>query len=147
MQYLNKRTWIVWKENFMLILHEKNPKPSCQKHALADLNCQGSKYLKIGTCPASQKLLAYMGKKLIFTRNIKIFNCPAAWGTRKYERTSAIFEPWLPLQNDISPGVRWCNVVFTLDRCYKYTLTYAKQSNNGRISSVQRLEVGRSWRL
>ena len=36
-----------------------------------------------------------MGKKLIFTRNIKIFTCPAAGGTRKYERTSAIFEPCL----------------------------------------------------
>ena len=39
---------------------------------------QASKYLKIGTCRASQKLLAYMGKELIFTRNIKIFTCPAA---------------------------------------------------------------------
>ena len=55
---------------------------------------QGLKYLKIGTCPASQKLLAYRGKKLIYTRNIKIFTCPAARGTRKYERTSAIFEAW-----------------------------------------------------
>ena len=27
-----------------------------------------------------------MGKKNIFTRNIKIFTCAAAWGTRKYER-------------------------------------------------------------
>ena len=54
---------------------------------------QASKYLKIGTCPASQKLLAYIGKKMIFTRNIKIFTCPAARGTHKYERTSAIFEP------------------------------------------------------
>ena len=52
---------------------------------------QGLKYLKIGTCPASQKLLAYMGKKIIYARNIKIFTCPAARGTRKYERTSAIF--------------------------------------------------------
>ena len=50
-----------------------------------------SKYLKIGTCPASQKVLTYMGKYK-FTRNI-IFTCPAARGTRKYERTSAIFEP------------------------------------------------------
>ena len=58
---------------------------------------QGLKYLKIGTCPASQKLLAYMGKKLIYTRNIKIFTCPAARGTRKYERTSAIFEAWLTI--------------------------------------------------
>ena len=54
---------------------------------------QASKYLKIGTCPASQKILAYMGKNLIFTRSIKIFTCPAVQGTRKYERTSAIFEP------------------------------------------------------
>ena len=53
---------------------------------------QVSKYLKIGTYPASQKLLSYMGKHLIYTRNIKIFTCPPAWGTRKYERTSAIFE-------------------------------------------------------
>ena len=55
---------------------------------------QTSKYLKICTCPASQILLAYMGKKLIFTTNIKIFTCPAVQGTRKYERTSSIFEPW-----------------------------------------------------
>ena len=54
---------------------------------------QASKYLKIGTYPASQKILVYMGKNLIFTRSIKIFTCPAAQGTRKYERTSAIFEP------------------------------------------------------
>ena len=53
---------------------------------------QASKYFKIGTCPASQTLLAFMGKKLIYTRNIQIFTCPAAWGTRKYKRTSAIFE-------------------------------------------------------
>ena len=33
------------------------------------------------------------GKKLIFTKNIKIFTCPAAWDTRKYERKSTIFEP------------------------------------------------------
>ena len=32
---------------------------------------QASKYLKISTCPASRKLLAYMGKNEIFTRNIK----------------------------------------------------------------------------
>ena len=57
---------------------------------------QGLKYLKIGTCPASLKLLAYMGKKLIYTRNIKIFTCPAARGTRKYERTSAIFKACTP---------------------------------------------------
>ena len=29
------------------------------------------KYLKIGTCPASQKLLAYLRKNLIFTRMSK----------------------------------------------------------------------------
>ena len=58
------------------------------------MRTQASKYLKKGTCPASQKLLAYMGKKFIYTRNVEIFTCPAAWGTRKYERTSAIFEPW-----------------------------------------------------
>ena len=34
-----------------------------------------------------------MGKSLIFTRNIKIFTSPEALGTRKYEQTSAIFEP------------------------------------------------------
>ena len=60
---------------------------------ICDQTRQASKYLKIGTCPASLKILAYMGKNLIFTRNIKIFTCPAALGTRKYERTSAIFEP------------------------------------------------------
>ena len=39
---------------------------------------QALKYLKIGTCPASQKILAYMWEILIFTRNIKIFTGPAA---------------------------------------------------------------------
>ena len=34
-----------------------------------------------------------MGKNLIFTRSIKIFTCPAAQGTRKYEQKSGIFEP------------------------------------------------------
>ena len=57
---------------------------SCQKtlfwskFCLTHGNNQGLKYLKIGTCPASQKLLAYMGKKIIFTRNIKFSTCPAA---------------------------------------------------------------------
>ena len=32
---------------------------------------QTSKYLKIGTCPASQKLLSYMGNFLISTRQAK----------------------------------------------------------------------------
>ena len=54
----------------------------------------------IGTCPASQNLLAYKGKNVIFTRNIKIFTCPAAWGTCKYERTSAIFEPCVKQKNN-----------------------------------------------
>ena len=61
---------------------------------------QASKYLKIGTCHASQKILENIGKKLIFTRNIKIFTCPVAWDTRKYERTSAIFEPWALTDTD-----------------------------------------------
>ena len=64
---------------------------------------QASKYLKIGTCPASQKILACIGIFLIFTRNNKIFTCPAAWGTRKYELTSAIFEPCI--SDDIPPPV------------------------------------------
>ena len=55
---------------------------------------QALKYLKIGTCPASQKLFGHMGITIISTRHIKIFTCPAAWGTRKYERTSVIFEAW-----------------------------------------------------
>ena len=66
---------------------------------------QGLKYLKIGACPASQKLLAYRGKKLIYTRNIKIFTCPAARGTRKYERTSAIFEACFESALFLEPGV------------------------------------------
>ena len=32
---------------------------------------QVSKYIEIGTCPASQKIMAYMGKKINFIRNIK----------------------------------------------------------------------------
>ena len=45
---------------------------------VTDLKLKASRFLKIGTCPASQKILAYMGKNLIFTRNIKIFTCPAS---------------------------------------------------------------------
>ena len=59
----------------------------------SDQTVQVSKYIEIGTCPVSQKLLTKYGEKIIFTRNIKIFTCPAAWSTRKYELTSAIFEP------------------------------------------------------
>ena len=33
-------------------------------------------------------------------------------------------------ENDVSLGVRRCNVVLTLERRYKYMLTYAKQSNS-----------------
>ena len=44
----------------------------------SDQTAQVSKYIEIGTCLASQKLLAIYGEKLIFTRNIKIFTCPAA---------------------------------------------------------------------
>ena len=39
------------------------------------------------------KWIGYIWGKIIFTRKIKIFACPAAWSTRKYERTSAVFEP------------------------------------------------------
>ena len=39
---------------------------------------QALKYLKIGTCPASQKLLTYMDKILIYIGNHPNFTCPAA---------------------------------------------------------------------
>ena len=45
--------------------------------------------------PCITKSIHIYGENLIFTRNLKIFTCPAAWGTRKYERTSGIFEPWV----------------------------------------------------
>ena len=51
---------------------------SLQSDSLCKALYQALKYLKISTCPASQKLLAYMGKYLIFIRNIKIFTCRAA---------------------------------------------------------------------
>ena len=35
----------------------------------------------------------------------------------------------LLLQNDVSHGVGWCMVVFTLERCYKYTEKHVTQSN------------------
>ena len=44
--------------------------------------------------PCITKFIGIHGENLIFSRNIKIFTCPAAWDTRKYERTSTIFEPW-----------------------------------------------------
>ena len=53
----------------------------------------------------------------------------------------------LLLVNDVIHDVRRCNVVFTLERRYKYMLTYATWSNIGGSSSVQRWKVGRSWRL
>ena len=43
--------------------------------------------------PCITKIICIYGKTLISPRNIKMFTCPAAWGTRKYERTCAIFEP------------------------------------------------------
>ena len=43
--------------------------------------------------PYITKFIGIHGENLIFSRNIKIFTCPAAWDTRKYERTSTIFEP------------------------------------------------------
>ena len=39
---------------------------------------QALKYLKIGTCPASQKLLAYMEKMLIYTGNHPKFHLPCS---------------------------------------------------------------------
>ena len=54
---------------------------------------QALKDLKIDTCPASQKLLAYMEKMFFTLEIVQNFTCPAAWGTRKYERTSGFFEP------------------------------------------------------
>ena len=53
---------------------------------------------------------------LIYTRNIKIFTCPAAWSIRKYEQTSAIFKacivvfflPWS------SEGVAYANFISDL---------------------------------
>ena len=43
--------------------------------------------------PCITKIIGIYGKNIIFTRNIEFITCPAASGTRKYERTSAIFEP------------------------------------------------------
>ena len=43
--------------------------------------------------PCITKLIGIHGENLIFSRNIKIFTCPAGRDTRKYERTSTIFEP------------------------------------------------------
>ena len=39
---------------------------------------QALKYLKIGTCPASQKLLAYMEKMLIYIGNHPKFHLPCS---------------------------------------------------------------------
>ena len=74
------------------------------------------KYLKIGTCPASQKLLTYMGENLTFTRNIKIFACPSVWSTHKYERTSARYvrAMWTPL-NDFS--LNFTQMFHSVRRC------------------------------
>ena len=61
-----------------------------------------------------------MGKKLNFTRNIKIFTCPATWGTRKYERTSAIFEPCG------QPMIRLCLCTCWVDLSTRFTLFVMK---------------------
>ena len=68
------------RENQVLFIVGKE-RLSCNMRAIHEnpdvytLNSQASKYLKIGTCPASQKILTYMFKNLIFT-------CPVAGGTR-----------------------------------------------------------------
>ena len=62
-----------------------------QRHTSAGLEISEIRHL-----PCITKYIAYTrihGKNLIFSRNIKIFTCPAASDTRKYERTSTIFEP------------------------------------------------------
>ena len=51
--------------------------------------------------PCIAKIIDIYRKKIFFTRNIKIFTCPEAWGTRKYERTSAIFEPCMLKTSEI----------------------------------------------
>ena len=40
------------------------------------IRIQASNYLKIGTCPASQKSIGVYGENLIVTRNLKIFHLP-----------------------------------------------------------------------
>ena len=52
---MNKTTFKIYLFSFSFLYHN-----GLQKILVSSL--QGSKYLKIGTCPASQKLLAYMGK-------------------------------------------------------------------------------------
>ena len=101
---------------------------------------QASKFLKIGTCPASQNLLAYIGKILIFIRNMKISTCPAAWGTRKHEWTSAIFEPcprplafWFQkrrfLKGFYHRWAWWPSWSCDQYNWYKFWLTYHKESS------------------
>ena len=41
----------------------------------------------------------------------------------------ALADVKLPLQNDVSHGIRWCNIVLALERCYKYMSANAKKSN------------------
>ena len=54
---------------------------------------QVSKYIKIGTSPASQKLLAIYGEKINFTRNIKIFIALQPEALVNTSRGVLFFEP------------------------------------------------------
>ena len=45
---------------------------------------------------------------------------------------------------DVIHGVRQCNVIFTLERRYKYMYTYARSLTIGGNSSLQWHKVGRS---
>ena len=55
---------------------------------------QALKYLKIGTCPASQKLLAHMEKMLIYIGNHPKFHCVNTSGRVDFSRpVMVIFGP------------------------------------------------------
>ena len=66
-----------------------------------------------------------------------------------FESAGKMCDSWrhLLLINDVIHGVRRCNVVFTLERCYKYMKRMRRGLSIGGSSSVQRRKVARSWRL
>ena len=65
----------------------------CQLSKRRHYSAQGLEISENRHLPCITKFIGIHEENLIFSRNIKIFTCPAAWDTRKYERTSTIFEP------------------------------------------------------
>ena len=109
---------------------------------------QASKYLKIGTCPASQKLLAYMRQNLIFTNTNGrvLFSSPDSatglilvWAfiifhtlwVQAVETAEMDVQASLYINHDISTYISWAGsyVVGTHWKCLVETLPMITTTN------------------